>query len=663
MNLSSAVIVLAIAGLLLPAAGGPPPGPDGPGDLVIAATSETFTQCEPVVVRATAIRDTELGYPPRLLVFTADGTPVKMARGALPDVTWKLPAGDSADFPWDQRYELWDDSGLPIPPSGDPVPTGEYYAALTTSGSDEVGNAPFTIVPCLALDAGADRALLEGESATLHATVGLGANDSLLGLTWDLDASVDADGNGDAADDADAVGQDAAVVFGDDGEFNVTATARVSRASVTTGKVDQDVLFLIDSSGSMVWNDPGRDRLTASKGYVDRLSPDDRAAVIDFDLDAFLVPDPDTRNPGDHLSLDYANVKTNIGRVDSSGGTAFSPAFRIANKEFDRFGNDAHTWVILFLTDAESVSFHDKIDFPGVFNETVGLGVKVFPIGLNVPDELDPFMQDLANRTGGQYFSGGPSEMAGIYESIASTVENATETIEVLTDTLHVSVANVAPAIGPVNVTVTGEADLVLRVAGEKFHDVTATLTCGGNITSTATIVRTRGSPDAQSKSLGTVSPTLGRCDAEVVYTPLDDPVNGQVWGATPAWLILAQDGNETRLHHTFNVRHADTWVWTVEDLGPYVAPAGVELRFTATDPGSDDLAVTVDWGDGTIDTFLFPNNVSVVPDPDPSIEVNPRAITATATHAYPAAGTYTITVTVADDDGGVATASLSVAL
>ena len=658
----SVVIVLAIAGLLLPAAGGPPPTPAGPGDLVLAAVSEAFTQCEPVVIRATAIRDVSLSNPPGLLVFTADGTAVDMGPPSDLTVIWTVPAGDSEDFPWDQRYDLWGASGNPVPPSGLPVPTGEYYAALTT-GADEIGHAPFTIVACVALDAGADRSILEGESVTLTAAVGLGANDSLLGLAWDLDGSADTDGNGDPTDDADAVGQDAVVPFGDDGEFDITATARVSRASVTTGKVDQDVLFLIDSSGSMNWNDPGDDRLEASKAYVDRLAPDDRAAVIDFDLDAFLVPDQDNRDPGDHLSMDYDEVKTNIDRVDSSGGTAFSPAFRVANKEFDRFGNSAHTWVILFLTDAESVSFHDIIQFPGVFNETVGLGVKVFPIGLNVPDDLDPFMQDLANRTGGQYFSGGPSEMAGIYESIASAVESATATIEVLTDTIHVSVANVAPAIGPVKVTIAGAADLVLRIAGEKFHDVTATINCGGNVTADATIVRLPGNPNEQVMSLGSVSPTLGRCVAVVEYTPLDDPVNGRVWGATPAWLILNQDGNETRLHHTFNARHADTWVWTVEDLGLYVTPSGVELRFTATDPGSDDLAVMIDWGDGAFGTQVYLNNASVGTDPDPSVEMNPRNITATATQAYAAAGTYTIMVTLEDDDGGVAASSLTLHL
>jgi len=35
--------------------------------------------------------------------------------------------------------------------------------------------------------------------------------------------------------------------------------------------------------------------------------------------------------------------------------------------------------------------------------------------------------------------------------------------------------------------------------------------------------------------------------------------------------------------------------------MSAFLSPAGVEL--TATDPENDDLTVTIDWGDGTVDT------------------------------------------------------------
>jgi len=231
--------------------------------------------------------------------------------------------------------------------------------------------------------------------------------------------------------------------------------------------------------------------------------------------------------------------------------------------------------------------------------------------------------------------------------------------LETATAVVVVIVGNAPPAIGPVGLEATGRSTAALRVAGEKFHDITATVLRNGTAVSGGRIVRMPGSPDDQLLDLGT---EVAGDIVKVVYTPLDDPVNGRVWGATPAWLILGQGGNETRLHHTFNARHDDTWVWTV-DLDAYVKPSGVELTATATDPGSDDLVVTIDWGDGLSETHFFPNNASAFPDTDPSPDVNPRSITPTDTHAYAAAGTYTITVTVGDDDGGATALTLVVTL
>ena len=227
------------------------------------------------------------------------------------------------------------------------------------------------------------------------------------------------------------------------------------------------------------------------------------------------------------------------------------------------------------------------------------------------------------------------------------------------TAAVPLSVANLPPSLEPLDIRVSGgeSASLALRITGEKFHDVTATVIRGGVAVNGGSLVRIPGNPDEQLLPLGGALP--GDV-VEIIYTPLGDPVNGQVWGATPTWLILEQGGTEKRLYHTFNARHEDTWVWTV-DLSAYLGASGVDLTANATDPGSDDLTLSVDWGDGTVEVFEFPNDPAVFPDPDPSPEANPRSITATATHEYAAAGRYWITVTVEDDDGGSAVMTMPV--
>jgi hypothetical protein len=163
------------------------------------------------------------------------------------------------------------------------------------------------------------------------------------------------------------------------------------------------------------------------------------------------------------------------------------------------------------------------------------------------------------------------------------------------------------------------------------------------------------GSPDEQAASLEGVVLFNGSANVvRVVYTPEDDPVNGQPNGADPAWVIITlANGTEVRFHHTFNVMHPDTWMWEVDLVGiSFGGAAEVALATTVTDPGSDDVTIAIDWGDGTTDSRVHYND-GVGPDPAPSPGGTPVSLTDFASHGYGAAGTYTVTVTISDDDGG----------
>jgi len=235
------------------------------------------------------------------------------------------------------------------------------------------------------------------------------------------------------------------------------------------------------------------------------------------------------------------------------------------------------------------------------------------------------------------------------------------------TATADVTILNLPPSIDA-NVTVLAAGSLTLRVAGEKWHDVTATVYENGVEKFVASVVRTPGSPDNQSAVIGNLKMDLSVSDvwsARVVYSPPDDPVNGQEWGANPAWLVFNSElGNESALHHTFNVRHNDTWVWNIPDLRALMVGIPLDFTATATDPGSDDLIFTWDWGDGTTPTATTYFNDGIGPDAHPSPGGTfPYSATDTQAHAYAMAGTYTITLTVTDDDGGSATTSMTITI
>jgi hypothetical protein len=92
-----------------------------------------------------------------------------------------------------------------------------------------------------------------------------------------------------------------------------------------------------------------------------------------------------------------------------------------------------------------------------------------------------------------------------------------------------------------------------------------------------------------------------------------------------------------------------------INGVPTFLAHAGESMDFAgrATDPGSDDLFLGWNWGDGspvlTIEDLVHPPN----PDPFPSPDVAPRDVTDTRTHTFGDACLYEIDFLVDDDDGG----------
>jgi hypothetical protein len=216
-------------------------------------------------------------------------------------------------------------------------------------------------------------------------------------------------------------------------------------------------------------------------------------------------------------------------------------------------------------------------------------------------------------------------------------------------DTAHVLVRNVSPTVTLELFPI--EVDAFLRIAGEKWHDVSIELFEDGVLIANGTLFRYPGSPNDQMLDLSSHQFDYSKnYTATVTYTPDDDPINGKTNGANPCWIILRfDDGQELWIHHTFNVQHPDAYVWEV-DLTAAILSHGMTFEATAFDPGADELTFHWDFGDGTNVTSFYSNANGTYP----------VGITEIITHVFPGSGNYTVTLTVEDGDGGSGLCAIS---
>ncbi|MFZ0015500.1 MAG: PKD domain-containing protein, partial [Acidimicrobiia bacterium] len=222
-------------------------------------------------------------------------------------------------------------------------------------------------------------------------------------------------------------------------------------------------------------------------------------------------------------------------------------------------------------------------------------------------------------------------------------------------DTANVTVTNVAPAI---------EANTPVAVAENASVTVSGTIRDPGwEDTLTATI----NWGDGAQALTGTTENT--RPDATLTFSSSHTYGDN---GTYPVTVCGTDDDTTACETISVTVNNVDptavvdtTGTVSVNGVPTVIAHAGAGVDFGVriTDPGSDDLTITWDWGDGTpldvSDSMVNPPT----PDPTPSPSIQPRDISATSDHVFDKACVYTSGLAVGDDDGGSATGSLNVVI
>jgi hypothetical protein len=170
-----------------------------------------------------------------------------------------------------------------------------------------------------------------------------------------------------------------------------------------------DVMFTMDTSGSMAWNDPNGYRKIAAKSFVGALLPGDRAGVVDFDSYARLVRS---------LTNDFDAVNSSINSLDASGGTNIGAGMSVANSHLINSGDPEHAWMVILLTDGQG-SYNSYYTQQAVANNitvyTIGLGS-----GVN-----SGLLTNIATATGGQYFPvSSADDLPDVFRTISGELES-----------------------------------------------------------------------------------------------------------------------------------------------------------------------------------------------------------------------------------------------
>ena len=199
-------------------------------------------------------------------------------------------------------------------------------------------------------------------------------------------------------------------------ETTITLTV-TGAGSTTTTSIPMDVVFALDSSGSMASNDPSGLRKIASKDFVGKMnSTKDQAGVVSWD---------DNIDFTQALSSNFALVNSTIDNVDSAGGTNLNVGLDRSIVLMDantRIESSAE--VIIFLSNGAGTYTYASNGGPA--STAASNGYVIYSIGLGSTPATGP-LNDMADATGGKYYPApSASNLDAIFNDIFTEVTTST---------------------------------------------------------------------------------------------------------------------------------------------------------------------------------------------------------------------------------------------
>ena len=181
-----------------------------------------------------------------------------------------------------------------------------------------------------------------------------------------------------------------------------------------------EVIFVIDDSGSMSWNDAGKQRLTVARDMIDRLPENSRVGVVRYGSSIrALTPEllSDKEAVKKYLTSSY---------FYNFGGTYM---YTGVNRGFTLFDTDEdgemlRTMVVLSDGETADARLHSS-----VVDTAVQENIKIYTVGLGSESTyFNAYMKPLAEETGGAFYPAEDAEeLADIYSDISKKIDIETD--------------------------------------------------------------------------------------------------------------------------------------------------------------------------------------------------------------------------------------------
>lgn len=202
-------------------------------------------------------------------------------------------------------------------------------------------------------------------------------------------------------------------------------------SSIVTDLNAIDIIFAIDKSGSMNYNDSNSKRIDVCQQLVKTLSKDTyRFGIVSFDSTA--TANKFIGNNGidtiTYLSNDRSIVKSSLEKLRgvTGGGTNFADAINKATGMFD----DNRRKIVVLLTDGEQTN-GNIITAVGYAKEN---NVQIYTVGLGNDVNVSVLRDSIAKPTFGQYFHADDSDsLCDAFSKLSNKINSSTEKIYVET--------------------------------------------------------------------------------------------------------------------------------------------------------------------------------------------------------------------------------------